>query len=363
MLLLTASISYAQKDSKMTIDTFTKTLEESLTKRMKEKNVPGAAIAIIDKGKVVYKEGIGWADREKQITVTEKTGFNIGSISKMFTAWGILKLVEKGKVDLDAPIEIYIRRWKLPETEFDKKKITVRSLLSHTGGISVHGYPGFHPDQTLPTLEASLDGVNGDVRANEPVEVIIAPQTKFKYSGGGYTLLQLLIEEVTETSFATYMQQEIFDPLKMKNSSFHIDGKILKNSAKPYDEEGKEVYLERFTAQAAAGLHTTLEDLLLFAHASLQENSIVSRKSMEEMRTPVPLSNGNYGLGYIIYPFGAITVKGHAGSNTGWESAFFLDFEHQSGMVMLSNGSQGDNVLKGTLRQWVQWKTAQLKGE
>ncbi len=357
-LLLSLTVYAGAQNS--SFDVFIKSLESKIQERLKEKKVPGMAIAIIDNGAIVYKKGIGWADVKNQIKVNPETGFNIGSISKLFTAWGIMKLVEMGKVDLDAPVEKYLSRWKLPDSKFDKSKVTIRALLSHTAGISVHGYPGFPPEDLLPSLEESLEGNNGPVRADEKVEIIIEPQTEFKYSGGGYTILQLLIEEVTQQSFAEYMHQTIFQPLKMNQTSFILHKKILKKSAKPYDEEGKEFYLERFTAQAAAGLHTNLEDLLIFAKASLEGNTILSEETMKLMRTPVDNTKGRYGLGYSVYPMGKVTVKGHAGSNTGWESGFMLDYDLKSGMIMLSNGDQGDDVLIATLRQWVKWKSGTL---
>ena len=361
ILLLLSGTLGAQKVSKAFIAELSESLDKSAPELLSKKKVPGMAIAVIDNGEIIYKKGIGFADVANKTKITLETGFNIGSISKMFTAWGIMKLVELGKVDLDVPVEHYLTRWKLPASEFDKNKVTIRSLLSHTGGISVHGYPGFPPEMKLPSLEESLNGNNGPVRADEKVEIIIEPQTKLQYSGGGFTILQLLIEEITGKSYAAYMDETIFKPLKMKNTSFKLNQRILKKSAKPYDEKGKEVYLERFTAQAAAGLHTTLNDLLIFAKASLYGNKVLTNASLKKMRTPVTLSNGNYGLGYIVYPFGSVIVRGHAGSNTGWESGFMLDFKHKSGIIMLSNGSEGDDVLKRLLRLWVSWKTTTLK--
>lgn len=331
-------------------------LDKEVPERMKAKHVPGMAMAVFDQGEIIYSQGFGLADVMKQRPVTEETGFNIGSISKMFTAWGVMKLVETGKIDLDSPVESYLSRWHLPDSEFDKSRVTVRALLSHTGGISVHGYPGFRPEQKLPSLEKSLDGENGEVRADEPVEVVLEPQTKFQYSGGGYTILQLMIEEVTGMAFARYMDQEVFKPLNMENTSFIISEKVLGQSATPYDEEGNEIYLERFTAQAAAGLHTNLKDLILFAKASFGENPVLKTGTIALMRTPVAITKGAYGLGYMAYRMGPVTVRGHAGSNDGWESAFLFDFDSQSGAIMLTNGSLGKDVAIATLRQWVGWK-------
>ena len=359
VLIASSVLTFGQENQKKSQSEFLTSLDEKIPLQLKEKNVPGMAIAIVENGEVIYQKGIGFSNTEKEIKITEETGFNIGSISKLFTAWGIMKLVENNKIDLDAPIENYLTRWKFPKSEFDSKKVTVRSLLSHTAGISVHGYPGFHPDAKLPTLEASLNGENGPVRENEKVEIIIEPNTKFQYSGGGYTILQLLIEEVIGISFEQYMQKEVFKPLKMKHTSFTIDKKLLKNSATPYDENGKEVYIEVFTAKAAAGLHTTLEDMLLFAKATIDGNSVLTKQTINEMTKIVPITKSKgraQGLGYNAIILGPLTVKGHAGSNTGWESGFMLDFSTNSGVIMLTNGDNGKDVAIATLRQWARWK-------
>ena len=366
LCLLFNMLAFGQEKQKESILEFTTSLDKSIPSQLSEKKVPGMAIAIIDNGTVIYEKGIGLSNVEHQTKVTSKTGFNIGSISKLFTAWGIMKLVENNKLDLDAPVENYLTRWQLPESEFDSKKVTIRSLLSHTGGISVHGYPGFPPKAKLPSLEASLNGENGPVRANEKVEIAIAPQTKFQYSGGGYTILQLLIEEVTHTSFEEYMQNEVFKSLKMTNTSFTIDKKIVKHSATPYDEHGKEVYLERFTAKAAAGLHTTLEDMLLFARATMEDNPVLSKNTIDKMTEIIPITKSKrqaQGLGYHAYFLGPITVKGHAGSNTGWESGFMLDFDSNSGIIMLTNGSNGKDVAIATLRKWARWKAMSMQSK
>jgi CubicO group peptidase (beta-lactamase class C family) len=330
-------------------------LDQSIPEQLKQNNVPALAIATFRNGKLLFKKGYGFADLGNKIPVDANSGFNIGSISKMFTAWGVMKLVESGKIDLDTPVENYISRWSIPQSEFNKKKVTVRALLGHTAGLSVHGYPGFPPELTLPTLEESLDGVNGPIRADEPVKLIHEPNTKFKYSGGGYTILQLMIEEVTEMAFSEYMKETIFDPLGMENTSFTISEDILKNSATPYDEDGKEIYLERFTAQAAAGLHTTLNDFIIFAEENLKSATILDSEYFDLMTSGTAVSKNRYGLGYMKYNLGQTSLTGHAGSNDGWESAFFLHLPSNSAIVMLTNGSSGKNVLMQTVRVWSMW--------
>ncbi len=333
-------------------------LDLKVPKFMKEKNVPGMAIAVIDKGQVIYKNGYGFSNISKSDKIQTSTGFNIGSISKLYTAIGVMKLVEDGKIDLDFPAEKYLTRWKLPKSQFDKSKVTIRALLNHTAGISVHGYPGFTNRRSLPSIEESLDGNNGPARADEKVEIIIEPQTKFKYSGGGYTILQLIIEEVTAMPFHKYMSKAVFKPLKMRSTGFKITNRLLKKSAIPYDKKMKPLPFEYWTAQGAAGLQTSLDDFILFADDIINNYTLLSEKTIHQMITPTKVSGKVYGLGFHIMKRGAMVFKGHSGSNTGWQSAFFLDFKTKSGLIMMTNGDEGKRTLQNTLRLWASWKYA-----
>lgn len=329
-------------------------LDAHTPEALKENHVPGLALAIIEDGEVIFKKGYGFADVTKKEEVNAKTGFNIGSISKMFTAWGIMKLAEEGKLDLEEPASNYISSWKLPLSEFDESKVTIRNLLQHTAGLSVHGYNGYEKKEALTSTKESL---LGSTREEEQVQLTMQPETKWQYSGGGYTLLQLIIEELTGKSFAVYMDEAVFKPLKMKHTSFDIDKSIVKKSAKAYDEQGKEIPLRLFNAQAAAGLHTTLDDLIIFAMASFTDNPVLSKKSIDELIRPTDLSRGNYGMGYMVMNrFGNFTLSGHGGSNEGWQSGFMLDFYSRSGIIVLTNGSSGRNVLFGSMKDWAQWR-------
>ncbi len=331
-------------------------LDEKVPLLMQENAVPGLALAVIDNGQILLRKGYGFANLEEESTILTSTGFNIGSISKLFTATAIMKLAEDGKIDLDAPVQKYLTRWNLPESNFDANKVTIRSILSHTAGISVHGYPGFTNKTSLPTLEASLNGNNGPAKVDEKVELILAPQTEFKYSGGGYTILQLLIEEVTEMPFEKFMKKTIFKPLKMKSTSFKISKRMLKNSAIPYDKNKKALPFEYFTAQAAAGLQTTLDDFILFVADLLHHHSIISEKTIRTMVAPTEVSKGKYGIGFMMLKFGPLELKGHAGSNTGFQSGFFMDFNTKSGLIMMTNGDKGDKTLKKIIKTWASFK-------
>lgn len=356
LLFLVFFIAFSFGQDLNSNDSSIKKLDGKIPKLMQEKHVPGMAFAVFENGKVIFSKSYGLSDIKENKNITSSTGFNIGSVSKIFTAIAIMKLVEEGKINLDAPVEKYLSRWKLPDSEFNKNKVTIRHLLSHTAGISVHGYPGFTNKSLLPTLEASLNGNNGPARADEKVEIIIEPQTQFKYSGGGYTILQLVIEEITKISFEKFMDKHIFKPLQMHNTSFLINKNIVENSAIPYDKNKTELPLEYFTAKGAAGLHTTLDDIILFVQDLFHKKSIISKKTFNNMIAPTLVSEGKYGLGFRILKFGPLEFKGHAGSNTGWESAFFFDFKTNSGLIMLTNGDEGTSVLKRILKTWASLK-------
>ena len=174
-------------------------------------NVPGVAVAVIRDGKMAWIQTIGYADLAARKPVTSETIFNIGSISKLVSAWGFMQLTEKGLVKLDDPVDPYLTRWHLPKSEFDQSKVTLRRILSHTAGLSVHGYGGSDQGTALLSVEESLNGKTK--RNGETVHLISDPGTKWEYSGGGYTLAQLLLEEKTHQSFATYMKQNVFLPV------------------------------------------------------------------------------------------------------------------------------------------------------
>ena len=365
-LLLSFAIS-AQKETKE-IDQFVSELDQKIPQLLNDFIVPGTAIAIIENGEIILQKGYGYSNFDKGIKVTNTTGFNIGSISKTVAAWGVMKLVQEGEIDLDTPAEKYLSRWHLPKSEFDSGKVTIRRLLSHTAGLSLHGYPGWSPEDDLPTIEESLDGKN-----NGPgrVEMIMEPGTKWKYSGGGFSILQLIIEEVTKQRFEDYMQAQILNPLGMTNSSYIIDEKILKSSSLEHNDFGEVIDFELFTARAAAGLHTTITDFTKFAQASLyasknneKHQQILSASYLQQMMEPAPASNGRYGLGYQIESIEgtSMTLAGHGGANTGWHAFLQVNPITNDGFIMITNGGAGHNIYRQVYCDWIYWKTGETMG-
>jgi CubicO group peptidase (beta-lactamase class C family) len=319
-------------------------LEEFLT--------PGAGVVILRNGAVAAIKGYGYADPKAGRPVTPQTVFNIGSISKTVAAWGLMNLVEEGKLELDAPVERYLTRWHLPPTEFDNSGVTLRRLLSHTAGLRLHGYPGFQGEQKLPTIEASL---SGETNGSGDVRLIMPPATKWQYSGGGYTIAQLLVEEVSGKGFAEYMETEVLYPLGMRSSAYGWPPVVTANAAVPHDEVGAPIPGPRFTELAAAGLQVSLEDLARFAVASFPAATAsrpISRTTLELMQTRAPVSPA-YGLGYGIRGSPPrIETVGHNGANDGWMAFLEIAPSTGDGLIVLTNATNGNNVLNAMACIW-----------
>lgn len=334
-------------------------LDATIPDAMKRNRVPGAALALIRGCEVAHQGGYSYADKTKKIPVTGRTGFNVGSISKTVAAWGVMLLVERDMLELDAPVENYLTRWHLPSSKFDVNGVNVRRLLSHTAGLSLGGYPGWKPGTKLPSLEKSLSGrTNGAGK----VRLVAEPGTEWRYSGGGYTLLQLVIAEVTHRSFSEYMKDEVLGPLGMDRSSYAITPEILAGSSNAHSKTGARVPGPRFTAEAAAGLHTTLEDLTIFAAAVLRADKklpgrgLLRPKTVRLMTSPAPVTNGTWGLGYIIRPLQPdMTLVGHSSGNRGWVANCWVVLETGDGLVMLLNGTNGKAVYDVFYREWFRW--------
>lgn len=353
-LLLSAATSSAQMADPAALDRYQRSLDSLVPALLDELATPGAAVALIRGGKVALAKGYGWADGERQVAVTAQTLFNIGSISKTVAAWGLLRLVEEGKLDLDAPVERYLTRWHLPPSDFDHDGVTLRRLLSHTAGLRLHGYPGFDPSQQLPSIEASLSGATngaGDVR------VIMPPGTKWQYSGGGYTIAQLLVEEITGQAFNDYMRTEILEPLGMTSSSYVWDDMVAARVATPYGLFGA-IPGPRFTAQAAAGLQTSLDDFVRFALASMSSERpdlatrVLPPHVVAAMQEPVAPSS-DYGLGYgVVAVLDGARAVGHGGANEGWMARFLVVPPSGDGLVVMTNSTLGGSVHGYLFCEW-----------
>ena len=304
--------------------------------------------------------------------VDRDTVFQVASLSKWITAWGVMALVEQGRLDLDAPVSRYLTRWALPETGFDNDGVTVRRLLSHTAGLTDGlGYAGFAPGSQAQTLEASLtQAADASPGASGRVQVGHPPGQRFKYSGGGYTLLQLLIEEVSGGTFEAYMQRAVFEPLGMNHSTFVWDETRGFKLAPSFDVDSKPTPYLRFTSLAATSLYTTVGDMTTFLQAHLRGargepvgRGVLTAHALKQMQEPHASQFGQeiWGLGTMLYaPNGAgAFVVGHDGNNDpAINTAVRLNPATGNGIVILETGNR---LLATRLAgEWVFWETGNL---
>ncbi len=322
-----------------------------------EYHTPGAAVAIIRNGESLLHRGFGVADRESGVAVSPQTAFNVGSISKTLTAVGVMNLAEHGRIGLDDPVATHLHRWHWPPSPFPVDSVTVRRLLNHSAGVSlatVMPQPGSSP---LVTLEDALAGVGQP----EAVRLIYEPGTRAEYSGGGYGVLQLLIEEVTEMSFARFMASEVFVPLGMTASTFDQGADAAPGEATPY-AEGRPVPQARFTLAASAGLRTTLDDLTRFTRFLLQvrSGSGVSATPIEPDTIATMMTAWaparSYGAGFQIRSIAGVSVAGHVGNNTGWMANLQVIPDRGDAIIVLTNSTEGIRVHNALVCEWLAWE-------
>jgi CubicO group peptidase (beta-lactamase class C family) len=338
-------------------------VEGAARRALAASTTPGLAVALVYHGQVVWVAGYGVADRTTGQPVTAATRFQAASLSKPVTAWGVLRLVESGRIGLDEPVVGHLRRWRPPPSPFDADGLTVRRLLSHTAGLSVHGYVGQTSDRPLPSIEASLAGETGD---GFPVELLAAPGRGWLYSGGGYSVLQLLVEELTGRPFADYLQAEVLDPLGMTASSLQWSRTF--ETARPHDADGRAIPDFVFAEQAAAGLVTTAPDLARFLAAALADprgeppgRGVLSPAGVRLALTAAPATEGRWGLGYGLgLTPGGDRLAYHEGANRGWRAGLALLPNRRAGIALLANGDAGSAPIDAAVQQWLAPATPRL---
>lgn len=330
-------------------------VDNVVTSLLKKYCVPGAAISIIDNGQAVLVREYGLSDRKNKKRVEIDTCFQVASISKTLTAWGIMKLIESGMLGLEDSVEKYLRRWKIPNSSYTHDEVTIRRVLSHTGGFSVDGYTGVTKKEKVCTLEESL------LSPRNKLMIVNEPGKKFQYSGGGYTLLQLLIEEVTGMSYSKYMRDEILTPLGMNNSTFDLEDGLEYKVSNAHGIFGWQLPRYYFTELAAAGMYTTIEDMTKFIEANVIGNKgelpgrgVLSPESISLMHKRVNRVVP-YGLGYYVRNLpGGYKIVAHGGKNKGWNAQFAMFPKQRNGLIVVTNSVNGGGVISELFKLWIE---------
>jgi CubicO group peptidase (beta-lactamase class C family) len=323
-------------------------LNGNISERMQALKINGISIAVIKNYKLEWAKGYGWADSVEGREVTTNTRFQAASISKSLNSLGVLKLVQDGKIDPEADINMYLRTWKFPYDTVSKgKKINIYNLLSHTAGLDIHGFPGYERNAFIPNIYQVL---KGEKPANtKKVKSLFEPGLKFKYSGGGTTISQLIVTDVALMLYADYMQSEVLSPLGMKNSSYKQPPTDTTVLASGYYANGTRVAgkFHVYPEQAAAGLWTTPTDLakyIIECQLALEGKSkkVLSPDMMKKRMTPYIDSNA--ALGVFITQRGERKFFNHNGGNEGFVCTSYGSLEGGDGVVIMTN-SENFNIL------------------
>jgi CubicO group peptidase (beta-lactamase class C family) len=358
IFIIFSAIFCSGHHSSVKTDTLVSVLSKRIPKLIERYDGAGISIALIEKGQISWSGGFGYADKNGEKRATAQTVYQAASISKPVTAWAIMKLVEEGLVDLDTPVSGYLSSWQLPESAFNNYRVTVRRILSHSAGLSLGGFPGFPPGYRLPALHDALSGSNS---SKQGVYVKKEPGSEFDYSGGGYMLLSLIVEELTGNKFEAYMKEAVLIPLGMLSSTY-CQGENIPGLAKPYNRDGRELPNYIYSGKGAAGLMTTVEDLAKLVSNLTENNGLVSgqqvlsKNSIKEMIKPhistkgdIALFYDSMALGYFIDKTGMVS---HTGSNRGWRSFFGIYPHTGDGIVILTNSDSGRNIYIDIVREW-----------
>lgn len=319
----------------------------TIIERMAKYKVKGVSIAVIHDYKIAWAKGYGWADEAEKRPVTTETLFEPGSISKSLNAVGILKLAQDKKVDLYADVNTYLTSWKFPYDSLSKgKKITLASILSHNAGLSVHGFPGHNIKGQIPTVLEVLEGKSPAV--TPAVRSVFEPDLKYQYSGGGSTISQVLLTDVTKQSYDTWMYENVLKPIGMVNSTYAqpLTKEKQRLAASGYYRDGYPV-LNKFHVypeQAAAGLWMTPSDLCHYIIdmqlAYKGKPSKVLNPEMVKLHL-TPYNNGPTAMGTFIDDLSGAKYFQHSAGNDGFCGFFYAGLEEGYGLVVFLNSEDG----------------------
>jgi CubicO group peptidase (beta-lactamase class C family) len=319
----------------------------TVAERMERYKVPGVSVAYFENGKIAWTRAYGFADIAAKKSVTSETLFQAASISKPISALAMLRLVQDGKLTLDEDVNTKLRAWKIPENEFIKdQKVTLRRIVSHGAGLTVHGFRGYASDEAVPSTVQTL---NGEKPANnDPIRVDTVPGTLWRYSGGGYVVMQLLLTEVTSKSFPQLMHDLVLAPAGMTHSTYEqpLPQDLRSSAAIPYLGSGEAVKggPHTYPEMAPAGLWTTPSDLARLAIEVQNEYAGKSTKilSQEMMRQMLTHQKGDWGLGFGLNHEGPHLRFGHGGGNEGFRCGLEAYAESGQGFAIMTNSDSGD---------------------
>jgi CubicO group peptidase (beta-lactamase class C family) len=333
-------------------------LDAFIKAQIAQRHIRGLSLAIIKDGKISVARGYGVTDDSSKAPVTTSTLFQAGSISKPVSALGALHLVEAGTLSLDGDVNAKLKSWKVPENRFTTtEKVTLRRLLSHSAGLTVHGFPGYDVSDRVPTVVQVLDGAPP---ANTPaIRVDTTPGAISRYSGGGFTVMQQMVIDVTGQPFPQFLQKTVLGPIGMTSSSFEQPQPNARAAltAAGYYADGSPVHgrWHVYPEMAAAGLWTTPTDLAKFA-IEIQEtlagrgHGIISPAMARQYVTE---QKGGTGLGVGVQGAGRSLRFSHGGRDAGFDALLNAGAETGDGLAIMINANDNSRLM-GRIRDYIE---------
>jgi CubicO group peptidase (beta-lactamase class C family) len=329
----------------------------NLLERMEHYHVPGVSIAFLDGGRIAWAKGYGFTSADSSRAVDAQTLFQAASISKPVAALAALALVEEGKIGLDEDVNMYLKGWQVEENQFTSdEKVTLRRILSHSAGLTVHGFAGYAYAEDVPELVQIL---NGEEPANsDRIYPDTVPGSQYSYSGGGYTIMQKMLCDVTGKTFPDLMEEAVLKKIPMNSSTYRqpLPEDRWENAACGHRADGKmiEGRWHTYPEMAAAGLWTNPSDLLEYAMEVQRSyagtsNRILSREMTHEMLTA---QMDSHGLGPGVGGAGDSIYFSHGGANEGYRCGLLAFTKLGQGFAIMTNGDQGGALISEIQRSF-----------
>ena len=328
-------------------------LDEVMSVAMRKYSITGAVAGAIRNGEVVWRsrEGLAQPDGEP---LTGETSLNLASISKPLTVWTVLALAEAGQIELDAPINDYLQRWRLESDRFDPEDVTVRRILQHSAGLNIHGFGGYGPGERVP--EDVLDLMDSGYE----VRLVAEPGTQWRYSGGGYVLLQLMIEDVTGETLDRAAYALVFHPLGMDSTGFDPDRLPIRSAA--FAHGGNEIPSLVDVALTAAGGWSSAEDMERFLLAHTNGGGVLNRQSLVALAEPSETRESR-AMSYTRRSSPGGIILGHGGNNSTWHGQIYVRPGTGDGFYFFTNTTTGAQLDIDLSCAWLSWATGRTAGD
>jgi CubicO group peptidase (beta-lactamase class C family) len=318
------------------------TPDYTLEQRMAHYGIRGLSIAVINNYQVEWAKGYGFADLSLKVPVTEETAFEACSLTKSFTAMGIMKLVDEKKLDLNTDINTYLKTWKvIYDKQWKNSAITIANLLSHTSGLfNSDNYSYRSSSDQLPTVDEILEGKRP--AKGKPVHCVYEPGTHYDYGNIEYTVIRKIVDDVTNQPYDSFMKKTILQPLGMSHSFFKLADANSQTVATGYKSNGKEIKGKHQIVpdMAAGGLWSTPMDIAKYViemqlSSQVKSNKILTPEATQTMLTPY--KDKNSALGTFIYPKPGMLYFEHAGNGVGFGSFYKGSLSGGKGVVIMCN--------------------------